>query len=189
MKKADVYTRTGDKGLTGLVGGTRINKNDPRINLYGEVDELNSHIGLGLSFLSDEFDKTFIYEIQSTLFDLGSNLACEKEKRIQFKLPQIKDSFIVKIENNIDLMNSVLPHLKTFILPGGSSEAAAFHVCRTVCRRVEREMVDYEELNQGEIPENAFRFINRLSDYFFMLARFLNHNKKMEEILWISVKE
>jgi cob(I)alamin adenosyltransferase len=189
MKKAALYTRTGDKGTTGLVGGTRIKKSDPRIHLYGEVDELNSHIGLGVSFLPKDFDSNFLHEIQSSLFDLGSNLACEKEKRAQFKLPQIKDIFIERLEKEIDQMDSQLPPLKTFILPGGSLEASAFHVCRTVCRKVERELVDFEDQHPGEVPESALRFINRLSDYFFILARFVNHLKKIEEILWIPSKE
>lgn len=189
MKKAVIYTRTGDKGTTGLVGGARIKKSDPRIELYGEVDELNSFIGVGISCLEASFNKAFLHEIQSALFDLGSNLACEKEKRAQYKLPQIKDSFIIRLESEIDRMDAGLKPLHTFILPGGSIEASSFHVCRTVCRRVERGLVDFEEHHQEEIPENAFRFINRLSDYFFILARFLNQSKKIEEINWIPAKE
>lgn len=189
MKKAAVYTRTGDLGTTGLVGGTRIKKSDPRIHLYGEVDELNSHIGMGISYLDKNFDKNFLYEIQSALFDLGSNLACEKEKRAEYKLPQIKETFILKLENEIDKMDSALPPIHTFILPGGTLEASAFHVCRTVCRRVERQMVDFEEQHKGEVPESALRFMNRLSDYFFILSRFVNLTKKIAEINWVPVKE
>lgn len=189
MKKAAVYTRSGDKGTTGLVGGTRIKKSDPRIHLYGEVDELNSFIGVAISFLDKSFDKIFLYEIQSSLFDLGSNLACEKEKRAQFKLPQIKDALIEKIESEIDKMDSTLRPLHTFILPSGTQAASCFHVCRTVCRRVERQMVDFEEGNKGEIPESSLIFINRLSDYFFILARYLNHSKQVEEINWIPKGE
>ena len=189
MKKATIYTRTGDLGTTGLVGGTRIKKNDPRIHLYGEVDELNSCIGLAISFLTNDFEKNFLYEIQSSLFDLGSNLACEKEMRTKFRLPQIKDALIEKLEKEIDQMDSLLPSLKTFILPGGSHEASAFHVCRTVCRKVERKMVDFSDQHSKEIPESALRFINRLSDYFFTLARYTNYIKKIEEINWIPIKE
>ena len=185
MKKAAVYTRTGDLGTTGLVGGTRIKKSDPRIHLYGEVDELNSYIGLGISYLSKSFDKTQLLQIQSSLFDLGSNLACEKEKRSQFKLPQIKTSSIDKLETDIDQMDSQLLPLKHFILPGGSSAAAAFHVCRTVCRRLERQMVDFEEQHPGEVPEHALTYINRLSDYFFILSRYLNSSDKIEETQWV----
>lgn len=189
MKKAALYTRTGDKGTTGLVGGTRIKKNDPRLELYGEVDELNSFIGLGISFLEKSHDITFLHMIQSSLFDLGCNLACEKEKRIQFKLPQIKDSLIDSIESEIDSMDAALVPLHTFILPGGSAESSAFHICRTVCRRVERKLVDFEEQHPGEVPESALRLLNRLSDYFFTLARHVNKNRKIEEINWIPVKE
>lgn len=188
MAKSAIYTRSGDKGTTGLVGGTRIRKSDPRIQLYGEVDELNSHIGLGISYLAKDFDKNFLLEIQSSLFDLGSNLACEKDKRIQFNLPQIKDELIEKLESEIDKMDNLLPRLQTFILPGGSLEASAFHICRTVTRRVERQMVDFEEQIPGEVPEKALNFMNRLSDYFFVLARFLNHQKKINEINWVPAK-
>ena len=189
MQKASVYTRSGDKGMTGLVSGTRIKKNNPRIHLYGEVDELNSHIGIGLSFLPNEFDKNFLYEIQSSLFDLGCNLACEIEKRAAYKLPQIKESLIKKIETEIDKMDCQLPSLKTFILPGGSQGASAFHICRTVSRRVERQMVDFEDQNPGEIPEGALCFMNRLSDYFFILSRYVNHIRNIEEKSWTPSKE
>ena len=189
MKKSVIYTRTGDEGVTGLVGGTRVRKSDTRIHLYGEVDELNSHIGLGISFLPNGFDKSFLYEIQSSLFDLGSNLACELDKRREFKLPQIEEVLIERLEKEIDKMDNVLPPLKSFILPGGSLEASAFHVCRTVSRKVERQMVSFGEQHAGEIPESAFRFINRLSDYFFILARFVNFKKNIEEIPWVPVKK
>ncbi|MDO9183551.1 MAG: cob(I)yrinic acid a,c-diamide adenosyltransferase [Bacteriovorax sp.] len=189
MKKATVYTRSGDSGTTGLVGGTRIKKSDPRIHLYGEVDELNSHIGFGVSLLSKDFFKDFLYEIQSSLFDLGSNLACEKEKRAEFKLPKIKNALIEKLEKEIDRMDVELQPLKTFILPGGSLEASAFHICRTVSRRVERQMVDFEDQHPGEIPESALIYMNRLSDYFFILSRYINHLKNIKEINWIALKE
>lgn len=185
MKKAAVYTRTGDQGTTGLVGGTRIKKSDPRIHLYGEVDELNSYIGLGISFLKSDFDKSLLMQIQSSLFDLGSNLACEKDKRSQFNLPTIKTQTIEKLETDIDQMDSQLLPLKHFILPGGGQAAAAFHVCRTVCRRIERQMVDFEEQHPGEVPENALQYMNRLSDYFFILSRYLNSTNKIEETQWV----
>ncbi|MBY0414656.1 MAG: cob(I)yrinic acid a,c-diamide adenosyltransferase [Bdellovibrionales bacterium] len=185
MKKAAVYTRTGDKGLTGLVGGTRTKKSDPRINLYGEVDELNSYIGVAITLLESDFDKSLLLLIQSSLFDLGSNLACEKNMRNQFKLPQITETLIERLEQDIDQMDAVLLPLKHFILPGGDKAAAFFHVCRTVCRRIEREMVDFEDENPGEIPDLALKYMNRLSDYFFILSRYINSTKKIEETLWI----
>lgn len=185
MKKSSVYTRTGDQGLTGLVGGTRITKSDPRIHLYGEVDELNSTVGVAISFLASDFDKAFLLKIQSVLFDIGSNLACEKEKRGQFKLPQISVALITEMESEIDKLDSNLPPLKHFVLPGGSKDAAFFHIARTVCRRVERQLVEFENMNPGEVPQNANQFLNRLSDYFFILSRSLNMNAKVEEIKWI----
>jgi cob(I)alamin adenosyltransferase len=184
-----IYTRSGDNGTTALIGGSRIKKSDPRIHLYGEVDELNSHIGVGISFIEGDTNKVLLHEIQSALFDLGSNLACEKEKRGHFKLPQLKECLIAKLEKEIDQMDSNLEPLRTFVLPGGSKEASFFHVCRTVCRRVERQMVDFETQHPGEIPASALIFINRLSDYFFMLSRALNALKKVEEIKWIPTKD
>lgn len=189
MSKASIYTRTGDTGTTALIGGSRIKKCDPRIHLYGEVDELNSHIGMGISFLDEKFNKDLLHQIQSALFDLGSNLACEKEKRAQFKLPELKESLISRLEKEIDQIDSHLEPLRTFVLPGGTKESSAFHVCRTVCRRVERQMVDFETQHPGEIPAAALIFINRLSDYFFMLSRALNAAKKVEEIKWIPAKD
>ncbi len=186
MKKSNVYTKTGDMGTTGLVGGTRIKKSDPRIHLYGEVDELNSHIGMAMSLLPSDFDLTLLVQIQSALFDLGSNLACEQEKRSQFKLPQIKEHTIARLEQDIDQMDSQLLALRNFILPGGDPAASAFHICRTVCRRLERQMVDFEDQHQGEVPEKALVFINRLSDYFFVVSRYINSIKKIDETLWVS---
>lgn len=188
MKKAAVYTRTGDLGTTGLVGGTRIKKSDPRIHLYGEVDELNSQIGLAMSLLDKNVEQVFLQQIQSALFDLGSNLACEKDKRAQFNLPQIKEASILRLEKNIDEMDTHLQPLKHFILPGGHPAAAAFHVCRTVCRRVERQMVDFEEQHPGEVPEKALTYINRLSDYFFILSRYINATNGVKESQWIPEK-
>lgn len=186
MGKKAIYTRTGDKGETGLVGGERIKKSDLHIHLYGEVDELNSYIGLAISFLDSDVDKKFLYEIQSSLFDLGSNLACKKEKRVQFKLPKISTDLVARLENEIDQMDITLPELKSFILPGGCREASAFHVCRSVCRRVERALICFEKNHAGEVPAEAFCFVNRLSDYFFIQARYLNYRKQVKEICWKS---
>lgn len=185
MKKAAVYTRTGDKGQTGLVGGSRIKKSDMRIHLYGEVDELNSHIGYGVSLLDETFDKKFLFLIQSALFDLGSNLACEVEKREKFNLPQISAELIKEIENEIDTMDAALEPLKYFVLPGGEPAAAYFHICRTFTRKVEREMIGYQEEKPLEIPNEALAFLNRLSDYFFTLSRYINVKMGIKEISWI----
>jgi cob(I)alamin adenosyltransferase len=188
MKKAVVYTRTGDSGSTALVSGTRLRKSQDRIGLYGETDELNSFLGLAISLLDNSFDKVFLHKIQSSLFDLGSNLACENEKRLTFKLPQIEEKFILEIEKEIDKMDAVLPELKSFILPGGSEAASAFHVCRTICRRFERSLVAFRDSSPNEVTEIDLKFINRLSDYLFILARFVNLKLKQNEIFWIANK-
>ena len=187
MKKAAVYTRTGDNGTTSLVSGTRIKKSQERIALYGECDELNSFIGVAIAFLDDSFDKQFLQQIQSSLFDLGSNLACEFEKRSTYKLPQINEAFIKSIELEIDKMDVTLPVLRNFILPGGSQAASAFHVCRTICRRLERSLVAFQDTQPKEINDIDLKFINRLSDYFFILARFVNNQLKIQETNWVAI--
>jgi cob(I)alamin adenosyltransferase len=188
MKKSKVYTKTGDQGETGLVSGNRTLKSDARIDLYGELDELNSRVGLSCSQLSNHLEFQHIvgllHHIQSALFDLGSNLACEVENRARYNLPKISDEFILELELEIDKMDTELPPLKNFILPGGSLEAATIHLCRTNARTVERKLVAYFNLTKEELPQNSIIFLNRVSDYFFILARYVNKVKKVEEINW-----
>jgi cob(I)alamin adenosyltransferase len=188
MSKSSVYTRGGDKGQTSLVSGNRISKGSDRINLYGEVDELNSHLGLIVSELYKETDLTdnieYIEEIQSRLFDLGSNLACEKVNADKYKLPQLTEDSILTMEAKIDSMDSVIKPLKNFILPGGHTASAQLHIARTICRRIERNLVRFSEENTDEIPVNSIQFINRLSDFLFVMARYVNHKMKKSEILW-----
>lgn len=192
MKKSRIYTKTGDKGDTGLVSGTRISKADPRIDLYGELDDFNSHLGFAGSLISQEKTLTttveFIHHIQSVVFDLGSNLACEADKRDTYKLPQIPDSFITEMEKEIDRLEQDLPALKNFILPGGSVASAAVHVARTSARNVERKMVRFSEDKNEHLPANALIFMNRTSDYLFVLARYVNHVQGGKEISWIPRK-
>lgn len=188
MKKSKIYTKTGDKGETGLVSGNRISKADIRIDLYGELDELNSRIGYSASLLMQ--DKAFasivdfIHHIQSALFDLGSNLACEVENRATYKLPQISDKFISDLEAEIDRMDQGLEPLKNFILPGGTITSSSIHVCRTCARSVERKIIGYHNKTQEELPSNSVVFLNRLSDYLFTLARYVNKEKSQNEIEW-----
>jgi cob(I)alamin adenosyltransferase len=188
MKKSKVYTKTGDQGETGLVSGNRTAKSDSRIDLYGELDELNSRIGFCCSILFQdlEFQQTvnFVHHIQSAIFDLGSNLACEVENRAKFNLPQISNEFINDMELEIDKMDSELPILKNFILPGGSGTAASIHLCRTNARTVERKLIGYFNTTNEELPQNSVIFLNRLSDYLFVLARYVNKVKGVEEINW-----
>ncbi len=188
MKKSKIYTKTGDSGDTSLVSGTRAPKSDSRIKLYGEADELNSRIGALVASLRAEtqfvLQMAFLEEIQSGLFDLGSNLACEAEKRSEWKLPQVKLELVQKIELNIDQMDDALEPLKNFVLPGGHTTAAQAHLCRTSCRAVERLMVSYQHESGEELPTNGLIFLNRLSDYFFVLARWLNKKMNVGETPW-----
>ncbi len=179
-KLVKIYTKTGDKGETGLVSGTRVSKSDQRIDLYGEVDELNSLIG----YLDVETKKELHADVQSQLFNLGSLLACEMAKREEFKLPKVSLDIVKSLEESIDEMTKELPALKNFILPGGTEASARAHLCRVVTRRVERKLVAFEANYKGEAPENSVAFLNRLSDYFFVLARYWNFKNNITETLW-----
>src|SRR5690606_7864470 len=189
MKKSKVYTRTGDKGTTALVSGARISKADQRIDLYGQVDELNSRVGMMVSFMNDmnifATEITFLHRLQSALFDLGSQLATEVENREKYKLPKIQEKFIEEMEKEIDRMDSELEPMKYFILPGGCKASSAAHLCRTGTRHVERLLVGFAETANEELPENSVQFINRASDYFFVLARYIEKKAGGNEISWI----
>lgn len=191
MKKSNIYTRTGDKGETGLVSGTRTLKSDSRIDMYGDLDELNSRVGVVVSLMEEHTDlleiKKHLEDIQCSLFDLGSNLACEADKRDEWKLPQISKSAVALLEDKIDEMESELNPLKTFILPGGHFIASQVHLCRTCSRSVERKMVDFMTTRQEPLPDNALIFMNRLSDYFFVLSRWVNKHFEVNETPWKRV--
>lgn len=186
-QKSNIYTKMGDNGETGLVGGTRVSKADARIDLYGEVDELNSWVGVAVSQLeSKTFEKeiTYLKRVQCFLFDLGSNLACEAEQREKFKLPKLNEDVIIELEKTIDELDSQCPKLSNFILPGGASAAASLHLCRTVCRKIERKMIQFRTLHKEELPIHAAPFMNRLSDYFFVLSRYVNLKLGITEEPW-----
>jgi cob(I)alamin adenosyltransferase len=188
MKKSKIYTKTGDKGETALVSGTRISKADERINLYGELDELNSRLGVAASFLAKELRlqraSEFIHSIQSSIFDLGSQLACEADKREGFNLPKISLEFITDLEEEIDRLDHELDPLKNFILPGGGDASAQLHLARTQTRKVERKFISFIQHTGEEAPENAAVFLNRLSDYLFVLARHVDKVTGVSERLW-----
>lgn len=188
MKKSKVYTKTGDKGETGLVSGNRTLKSDVRIDLYGELDELNSRIGLVCSEMSSDLEfqqiVNFLHHIQSAIFDLGSNLACEMENREKYQLPQISEQLVSDLELEIDKLDAELLPLKNFILPGGSVVSSLIHMCRTNTRSVERKIIHFQSTSQEELPQNSLIFLNRLSDYFFVLARYSNKLKGVSEIEW-----
>lgn len=183
-----VYTKTGDKGETGLVGGTRISKADLRLETYGEVDELNSFIGAIHSSLKyEKIDlpgSELIEFIQNALFNLGSQLACESSSWETYKLPKIKNEGILKLESAMDEFDKELEPLKNFILPNGSMAASSCHIARAVCRRAERRLVQFSKQSPTEVPENAIQFINRLSDFLFVYSRFINLKLGEKETIW-----
>lgn len=182
MKKSLVYTKTGDKGTTSLVGGTRVPKTHIRLEAYGTVDELNSHLGLLITYLADERDRTFVQQVQDKLFAVGSHLATDREKTKLHEASVITPQLVETMENEIDRLDEMLPPLSAFVLPGGSRGAAVCHVCRTVCRRAERRILDLAE--QVEIASELLAYVNRLSDYLFVLSRKMNRDEKKEEIFW-----
>ena len=188
-----IYTKFGDKGKTQLVGGTSISKSTERIDLYGEVDHLNSIIGIGIAHLqpipnsnsNSNFDiKKSLEQIQHWLFNVGSNLACESNKRNQYKIPQLKKESVSFLEDQIDQMDEQLNPLTFFILPGGSPSSSFFHMARTQSRNLERKMVLFIEHNPSDFPAEYLCFINRLSDYFFTLSRYLNKQHSIPESRW-----
>jgi cob(I)alamin adenosyltransferase len=176
-----IYTKTGDDGTTALFDGTRVGKDDERVIVYGDIDELNAFIGLATSFLMDEALKNELYGIQKNLFALGAKLANPKERKQKAKADFDEDK-ITSLEQSIDHMESSLRPMTNFILPGGSSASAALHVARTVCRRAERLMVILSR--KDPLDSTYIKFINRLSDYLFVAARYANHLEKREDVPW-----
>lgn len=176
-----IYTKTGDKGQTGLIGGTRIAKFDIRIEAYGTVDELNSHIGLIRDQDLQEQTKTILIEIQDRLFTIGSLLAADPEKN-KMTLPQISESDIELLEKEIDAMNEYLPEMKFFVLPGGHTTISFCHIARCVCRRAERCVLRLNE--EAEVNELVYKYLNRLSDYLFVLSRKITFDLNATETPW-----
>lgn len=178
-----IYTKTGDKGKTSLIGGTKVPKSHIRIESYGTIDELNSHIGFCADQLSDAESKAMLKEIQDRLFTIGSSLACDPDKEPLMKMPDLEKEDIELLELAIDKMNAVLPVMKSFILPGGHTSVSSLHIARCVCRRAERICVHMQE-EQMYIEPLVIQYINRLSDYLFMLSRYTGHLMGAPEIAW-----
>ncbi|HTI10657.1 MAG TPA: cob(I)yrinic acid a,c-diamide adenosyltransferase [Puia sp.] len=183
-----IYTKTGDKGSTSLIGGTKVPKSHLRIESYGTVDELNSFIGLlndQLAISSPLFTDIppFLREIQDRLFTIGASLACDPEKESKLKIPDLKEEDLTALENAIDRMDAVLPPMKSFLLPGGHIAVSTAHVARCVCRRAERSCVRLQE-ESLYIEPIVIRYLNRLSDYLFMLSRYTGHLLNAPEIPW-----
>lgn len=176
-----IYTKTGDKGSTSLIGGTRLPKHHIRIEAYGTVDELNSHIGLLRDVVSIDKSRNILLHIQDRLFTIGSNLASDPIKG-KMELPQIFDEDITLLEEAIDEMSAELPEMKSFVLPGGHTFVSYCHIARCVCRRAERTVVRLAE--DEEVKEIHIRYLNRLSDYLFMLSRLLVKQLNVQEMPW-----
>lgn len=177
-----IYTRTGDKGQTSLLNGKRVAKDSLRIETYGTIDELNSHIGM-LRDLLEGSNNELLTDIQVKLFDLGSTLAAGDIATIErFKVPQVTDEDVLGLEHAIDAMDADLPVMRNFILPGGHTAISQAHICRTVCRRAERLAIHLSETEA--VPEIVIRYLNRLSDLLFMLARWTGQRLNVAEIPW-----
>lgn len=178
-----IYTKTGDLGKTSLIGGTKVAKSHLRIETYGTTDELNSYIGLVNDLINDEHSKSILKEIQDRLFTIGSSLACDPDKESALKIPDLKEVDIELLEKEIDRMNEQLPVMKFFILPGGHPAISTTHIARCVCRRAERLCVNLQEQNLYVDPL-VIKYLNRLSDYIFVLARYIGHLLQVAEIPW-----
>ena len=178
-----IYTKTGDKGMTSLIGGVRVPKNSIRLESYGTVDELNSYLGMIRSYPVDPLVAGELVEIQSRLFDVGGYLATAPQAdQVKIRL-EIRESDIQKLEEAIDRMEAQVPPLKYFVLPGGNQLVSFCHIARTVCRRAERRILDLT--GEAEVDELVVKYMNRLSDYLFMLSRKLSHDQQVEEKKWI----
>jgi cob(I)alamin adenosyltransferase len=177
-----IYTKTGDAGETGLFGGPRVRKSDPRVEAYGEVDELNAAVGAARASVEDpEIDRE-LARIQEHLFCVGAELATPHGAKARSAIPPVEASWAERLEVAIDGWNEQLPALSRFVLPGGTRTAAALHLARAVCRRAERRVVALSA--QVEVDAAVLVYLNRLSDFLFVAARLANHRAKKEEPLW-----
>lgn len=176
-----IYTKTGDKGKTSLYGGTRVSKSDARLEAYGTIDELNSYIGLIRDTQLDDERKIHLKEIQDRLFTIGAHLATDKESKMA-QVPDLKESDIEFLEQEMDKMDASLPEMKSFILPGGHVNVSYCHVARCVCRRTERLTIKLSE--SVDIEPIIIRYLNRLSDYLFVLSRKVAKELGVDEVPW-----
>ena len=176
-----IYTRTGDKGKTTLAGGKPVPKTHVRIEAYGTLDELIAHISLLYDLIQDEQVKAFLLKTEDRLMTCAAILASDCDD-CQVKIPEIRESDILSLESAIDAMESVLPPLKSFVLPGGNAIASKCHIARTVCRRAERQIIHVS--SKLFVPESVIKYVNRLSDYLFVLSRKVLHDSGGKDILW-----
>ena len=178
-----IYTRTGDQGTTGLLGGARVGKDNLRIEAYGTVDELNSVIGLCRDLIVEENSREILREVQDRLFTIGSSLACDPIKEPKMRLPDLKETDVELLEKEMDRMNEELPEMKNFVLPGGHPTVSHLHIARCVARRAERCCVRLE-LESLEVEPVILKYLNRLSDYLFILSRYTGMKLNAPEIPW-----
>lgn len=176
-----IYTKTGDKGLTSLIGGTRVPKSSLRIECYGTVDELNSYIGLVRDQEVNAARRPLLKEIQDRLFTIGASLASDPEKS-KMKIPDLHAEDITLLEQEMDRMNDTLPELRVFVLPGGHQSVSFTHLARCVCRRAERLVIQLQE--DSFVAELVVMYLNRLSDFLFVLSRQMAHELNAEEVKW-----
>lgn len=181
--QSKIYTKTGDKGTTSLIGGTKVPKSHLRIEAYGTVDELNSYIGLCKDLITDTHTCNILQEVQDRLFTIGSSLACDPIKEPRMRLPDLKESDVHLLEKEMDAMSEKIPPMKSFVLPGGHTTVSQLHIARCVCRRAERCCVRLE-LESLEVSALLIKYMNRLSDYLFILSRFMTYQLNVEEIPW-----
>ncbi|MEQ1677809.1 MAG: cob(I)yrinic acid a,c-diamide adenosyltransferase [Chitinophagaceae bacterium] len=184
-----IYTKTGDKGTTSLIGGTKVPKSHLRIEAYGTVDELNSYIGLCKDLVTDTAATTILLEVQDRLFTIGSSLACDPVKEPKMRIPDLKETDVQVLEKEMDRMNETVPEMKSFILPGGHTTLSHLHIARCICRRAERCCVRLEitaEMGEESLETETFviKYLNRLSDYLFVLSRYTGHQLNIAEIPW-----
>lgn len=192
VKLNKIYTRTGDNGTTALVSGPRRLKNDLRVESYGTVDETNSTIGI-VRLHTEAFPDldAMLFRIQNDLFDLGADLATpDTGETLSYEPLRIIDAQVTRLENEIDALNASLEPLQSFVLPGGTPAAAYLHLARTVARRAERQMVELSSMDNEVVSSAALKYVNRLSDFLFVAARFANDADKSEmaDILWVPGK-
>lgn len=177
-----IYTKTGDKGETSLIGGTRVAKDDQRIEAYGTVDELNAWIGMVRDHAADEADKKTLIEVQDRLFTIGSSLATDPDREPRTKLPDLNEGDIDLLESEMDRLDGALEPLRSFVLPGGHVGVSSCHVARTICRRAERRVISLQQV--AFVAPLVQKYLNRLSDYLFVLSRWYTKHYQAEETPW-----
>ena len=185
MKITKVYTRTGDKGETSLVGGVRIKKSDIRLEAYGTVDELSAQLGMLVAMMEEGEERQFVIRVQNNLFNVCTHLATDQSQTPLYPSAHLAEGEIPQLEERIDKLMKALPERQGFVLPGGTPAAAQAHICRTVCRRSERRIAALAEVAQ--IGLEMQQYVNRLSDYLFVLAKIINFNAGVSEIVWQNV--